>query len=286
MPELPEVETIRRQLQSQIVGRTIKAVEVLYLKVVHGMSVADFVRALKGRKVREVGRQGKLILIRLAGDETLVVHLKMTGQLLLTKQEAEPPERQGPGLPISKSTEVIFNFTDRTVLLYDDLRRFGFMKIVPTTKEAEFVQKQKLGIDFFDKLLTAQKFRELICSRGRLQIKPLLMDQSLISGIGNIYAQEACFAARVHPLRKANTLSDAEISALYKALYTIMKKAIKDRGASVDDYVDAFGRQGNFVPRLKVYGREGKSCLRCKTKLAKKSIGGRGTVFCPKCQRY
>lgn len=283
MPELPEVETIRKQLQSRIAGKTIKHVEVLYPKVVHGTlsvpknhakrggSTADFVRALKGRKVCKVGRQGKLILIRLNGNETLVVHLKMTGRLLLNGE-------------FTKSTEVIFTFTDSTVLNYDDLRRFGYMKIVPTREEARVVQKEQLGIDFFDRAHTAEKFCELIASRGGSQIKPLLLDQSLIAGVGNIYAQEACFMAKIDPLRKAGNLNERELRALYQALRSIMLRAIKGGGTSADDYRDALGKMGKFAPHLKVYGREGKPCPRCKTTLVKKFIGGRGTVFCSKCQ--
>ncbi len=271
MPELPEVETVRRQLQKSIAGKTIKSVKVVYPKVVHGMSVPIFVRVLNGRKIKEIGRQGKLVLMRLSGDETLVVHLKMTGRLLL-------------GGSVTKSTEVILTFTDRSTLHYDDVRRFGYMKLTPTAQEANVVQKEKLGVDFFDRALTAHKFKELIRSRSGSQIKPLLLDQSLIAGVGNIYAQEACFMARIHPLRKAGDLADKELTALYRALRQIMTRAIKHGGTSADDYRDAFGKEGKFAPHLKVYGREGEPCRRCKTKLLKKNIGGRGTVICPKCQ--
>ncbi|MBI4135386.1 bifunctional DNA-formamidopyrimidine glycosylase/DNA-(apurinic or apyrimidinic site) lyase [Candidatus Uhrbacteria bacterium] len=287
MPELPEVETIRRQLQKSIVGKTIKSADVLYTKVVHGLSTVNFARVLRGREVKEVGRQGKLILIRLIGDETLVVHLKMTGRLLLQSARHPEPRRdgRGEGSHTTKSTEVIFTFTDGSALHYDDLRRFGYMKVVPTAEEAKVVQKEKLGIDFFDRALTVQKFKELIRSRGGSQIKPLLLDQSLIAGVGNIYAQEACFVARVNPLRKAGDLDDKKLRALYNALRVVMLSAIKHGGTSSDDYRDAFGKMGKFAPRLKVYGRQGQPCPRCKTKLQKKSIGGRGTVFCSKCQK-
>ena len=304
MPELPEVETIRRQLQRNIVGKKIMRVEVLYPKVVHGMSTADFVRALKGRKVRGVGRQGKLILIRLSGKETLVVHLKMTGRLILmhpSPHPSPPPEAgrrgrgglstssrplgEGQGEGANESTEVIFTLSGGMILRYDDLRRFGYMKVVPTSAESKFVQKERLGIDFFSSTLTVHKFKELMRSRGGSQIKPLLLDQALVAGIGNIYAQEACFMARIDPLRKVADLTDEDLAGLYRALSTTMKSAIKYGGTSADDYRDAFGKEGKFAPRLKVYGREGKPCVRCKIKLIKKSIGGRGTVFCPKCQK-
>ena len=298
MPELPEVETIRRQLQGKIAGKTLQSVQVLYPKVVHGLSVSAFIRALEHKKIKEVGRQGKLILIRLDGNETLVTHLKMTGRLLLTppphsstiqgeegKRSPSPRVGEGGGEGVTKSTEVVFTFTNGTALRYDDLRRFGYMKVVPTSEEAKFVQKEALGIDFFDQAMTFENFRDLIRSRGGSQIKPLLLDQSLIAGIGNIYAQEGCFLARIHPLRKAGDLSEKELRALYQALGNIMRSAIKYGGTSSDDYRDAFGQMGKFATRLKVYGREGKPCLRCKTKLTKKFIGGRGTVFCQTCQR-
>jgi len=278
MPELPEVETIRRQLQSRIVGKTIKKVQVLYPKLVRDLSGADFIARLKGKRIGDVLRQGKLILIRLNGKETLVMHLKMTGRLLLTQSASFV---KSP----SSHLEAIFTFSDGSQMFYADLRRFGYMKILPTQDEAVLVEKESLGIDFFDERLTLPEFTRLIRSRGKSQIKPLLMDQTLISGIGNIYAQEACFAAKIYPLRKAETLRDAEIEDLYNALHEILNKAIQKRGSSSDAYVDAFGQQGEFVPYLKIYGREGKPCPRCKTKLQKKNIGGRGTVFCAKCQK-
>ena len=142
-----------------------------------------------------------------------------------------------------------------------------------------------MGIDFFDRALKVGKFKELIRSRRGSQIKPLLLDQSLIAGVGNIYAQEACFAARVHPLRKVSSLNDAELSLLYRALQTIMTKAIAYGGTTADDYRDAYGQSVKFAPYLKVYSREGQACPRCKTKLFKQTIGGRGTVYCGKCQK-
>src|SRR3989338_4152079 len=153
MPELPEVETIRRQLQKKIVGRTIKFVEVLYPKVVHQMSTTDFIATLKGRQVREVGLQGKLILIRLSGNETLVVHLKMTGRLFFDTIKDSPSQLKRTVLDRTKFTEVILTFTDNMVLRYDDLRRFGYMKILPTSEEAKLVHTEEMGIDFFDHTL-------------------------------------------------------------------------------------------------------------------------------------
>lgn len=273
MPELPEVETIRRQLQKHIVGKTIKAADVLYSKVIHGIKVEEFLRTLQGRKIREIGRQGKLVLIRLSGEETLVIHLKMTGRLLL-------------GGPPTKFTEVILTFSDGTILRYDDLRRFGYMKVLRTSDESRLVHKEQMGIDFFDRTLTLGKFKELLRSRRGSQIKPLLLDQSLIAGVGNIYAQEACFAAKIDPLRKVSEIPESEIGTLFRALHNIMNSAIKYGGTSSNDYRDTYGKEGKFAGHLKVYGREGKLCFRCKTKLVKMNIGGRGTVFCTKCQNH
>lgn len=275
MPELPEVETIRRQLRSRIRGKTIMRIEVRYPKVVHGLDAKEFERSLRGKNIVDIGRQGKLILIRLAGGKTLVVHLKMTGRLLLVKADAQP----------NKSTEVVCVFRDGSRMHYDDTRRFGYLKLVPTIDESRFVQKGTLGIDFFARALTSSKFAALIRSRGGSQIKPLLMDQSLISGIGNIYAQEACFAAKVHPERKVSALTDRELDALFRALGRIMRAAIVHRGSSNVDYVDAFGKKGTFVSLQRVYDRVGEPCVRCKVKLVKKAVGGRGTTFCPTCQK-
>lgn len=271
MPELPEVETIRRQLQTRLVHQMIKTVEVRYPKVVHGLSVPGFIRALKGKTIQSVGRQGKLLLLRLTGQQTLVVHLKMTGRLLWA------------GTP-SKFTEIILTFKNGQGLLYDDLRRFGYWKLLPTSAEARLVQKSKLGRDFFDRVLTLKKFKTLLRSRGNSQIKPLLMDQSLLAGLGNIYAQEGCFLAKIYPTRKVRDLTDQELTTLYQTLHSILRKAIQYGGTSVDDYRDALGKKGQFASYLKVYGRAGQSCRRCKNKLVKKNIGGRGTVFCPRCQ--
>lgn len=275
MPELPEVETIRRQLATRIVRKIIKTTEVRYPKVVRGIGVKEFERALAGKKIIGIGRQGKLILIRFVGGKTLVVHLKMTGRLLLVEKDAAP----------NKSTEAVFMFTDGTRLHYDDLRRFGYMKFVPTSEETIVAQKKHLGIDFFDRALMLAKFKELLRRRDGSQIKPLLMDQSLISGIGNIYAQEACFAAKIHPQRQVKTLTNNEFRALHQALGRIMRNAVVNRGSSADDYVDVFGERGTFVSHLKVYDHGGQPCPRCKTKLVKKSIGGRGTTLCLKCQK-
>lgn len=275
MPELPEVETIRKQLAGSIVRKKIARVTVRYPKVVHGMLPDAFERTLRGKAIVGIGRQGKLIFVRIAGGKTLVVHLKMTGRLLLVKYDAQP----------NKSTEVVFVFGDGTGLHYDDLRRFGYMKILPSAEEGRVVQKEQLGLDFFDRAMTAKKFRELVRSRNGSQIKPLLMDQSLIAGIGNIYAQEACFAAKIHPERKVSTLADRELDALFRALGRIMRTAITHRGSSNVDYLDAFGKKGTFAPLQKVYDRVGEPCVRCKVKLVKKTVGGRGTTFCPNCQK-
>ena len=284
MPELPEVETIRRQLQSRIVGKTIKAVEVLYPKVVHKMRAADFVRTLVGRKVREVGRQGKLILIRLSGEETLVVHLKMTGRLLLQSSGHPEPRRhgRGAGSHTNKSTEVILIFTDGTVLRYDDLRRFGYMRLA-TDAEVE-AALSGFGIEPFTKNFTYANFLAAIGQR-KVAIKTALLDQKKIAGIGNIYADEVCFCAKVLPMRTVASLTDSEKKKIFLCIPRILKEAIKHRGTTFRDYRDSDGRRGNYTDFLQVFDREGEKCGRCGGIVKKIKSGGRGTHFCAGCQR-
>lgn len=274
MPELPEVETIRRQLSRKIIGKTIKSVKVRYSKVVRKTSASAFRRFLVGQKIKNLGRHGKLLFIRLANSKTIVIHLKLAGRLLIEKKDTAP----------RKLTEVVFGFKNFQ-MFYDDLRRFGWMKIISTSDEAGFLEKEKLGPDFFSRGMNLKKFKEILGKRGKSKIKPTLMDQSLIAGIGNIYAQEACFTAGLHPERKISTLSKGEFSKLYNALARVMKRAVGLHGASTDAYIDAFGKKGSFVPLLKVYGREGEPCLRCKIKLKKQILAGRGTVWCSGCQK-
>jgi formamidopyrimidine-DNA glycosylase len=277
MPELPEVETIKLQLERKIKGKKIKKVEVKLAKMVRGVSVAKFKKVVRGVKISNIRRRAKLLIINLATGWSLVIHLKITGQLIYQKRP-ESGEKK-------KYAHLIYQFTDRTRLLHNDMRQFGYVKLVKTSDLEKLFVKEKFGPEPLASHFTLKKFKEILAKKPRAKIKPLLMDQTFMAGIGNIYAQEACFYARVLPTRKAGTLTAEETSRLYRGIRTILPTAIEDRGSSVDAYVDISGRQGNYEHKLKVYGRKGKKCYRCKSIIKKIKLAGRGTCFCSKCQK-
>ncbi len=275
MPELPEVETIRRQLVRAIKGKKIIKVQVLYPRVVRPLSPAQFTRRVTGAIIRAVRRRAKLILIELSNGQTMVIHLKLSGRLLLGKDQ-EPPR---------KLTELIFDLSGPLRLFYDDLRRFGFIRCLPT-KELSFYleEKEKFGLEVFSPALTVKRWTEMLEQKARQRIKPLLMDQKFLAGVGNIYAQEACFLAKIDPRRRAGSLSGLEARRLYHSLRRLLRAAIQARGTSSDGYPDLYGQEGNFWSRLKVYGRGGQPCRVCGAILKKMTLAGRGTVYCPSCQ--
>ena len=271
MPELPEVETIRLQLEDKIKNKKIKKVEVLQPRMIN-VSAREFVKRVEKSKVKDIRRRAKLLIIDLSSGYSLIIHLKLTGNLIYNQES-------------DKYTNVVFEFSDGKKLLYKDIRKFGWMKLIKTHDVSVFLEKHKFGPEPLSKEFTLEKFKEMLAKKKRSKIKPLLMDQTFLAGVGNIYSQESCFLAEVDPRRKAGSLTDREIKDLYNNLRKIMAASIKFRGSSVDTYVDLFGKEGQFVPRLKVYRKGGKKCLRCKAKLKTIKLAGRGTTFCPKCQK-
>ncbi len=271
MPELPEVETIRLQLEDKIKNKRIAKVEVLQPRMIN-VSAKEFVKRVEKSKVKGIRRRAKLLIIDLSSGYSLIIHLKLTGNLIYNQES-------------DKYTNVVFEFSGRKKLLYKDIRKFGYMKLIKTSEVPTFLDKQGFGPEPLDKSFTLEKFKEILFKKKRSKIKPLLMDQSFLAGVGNIYAQEACFYAKINPKRTAGSLTNKEIKDLYEGLRKIMAASIKFRGSSVDTYVDLFGKEGQFVPRLKIYRRSGKKCLRCKAKLKTIKLAGRGTTFCPKCQK-
>jgi len=243
MPELPEVETIRRQLQKKIVGRVIG-----------------------GRKVIGLRRRAKILIIDFENGASLIFHLKLTGQLIFN------------GKP-SQYTRKVFIFDDGSKLIFNDARKFGWWKEVKETKKIEKgFGPEPLEIDL-------ETFKNLLIKRPNAKIKPLLMDQKFIAGIGNIYSDEILYAAKVHPSRRAKTLKDKEIEQIFQNIRKILDEAIKYQGSSVEYYVDACGKKGNFVKYHKVYQKEGQKCSRCGAIIKKLKIGGRSAHFCPNCQK-
>lgn len=274
MPELPEVETIRRQLDREVKGKTIVAIEVIKSKKIN-VPAKEFVRILKDAKIAYVDRRAKMLLLNFDNGWTAVIHLIMTGRLLIKSREAIP----------TPYTLVIFTLNTGKKLFWDDIRTFGYLKLIKTENLEKFLAEQSFGPEPMPKNFTPKILKSCLRKYGRKKIKPLLLEQRCVAGIGNIYAAEILAFAGVHPLRRAESLSDKEISKIYRGLKKILALAIAARGTSADDFIDLYGRQGNFVFKLKAYGCEGERCAYCGGKIKKIVLAGRGTYFCPRHQK-
>ncbi|MBI2444055.1 MAG: bifunctional DNA-formamidopyrimidine glycosylase/DNA-(apurinic or apyrimidinic site) lyase [Candidatus Magasanikbacteria bacterium] len=290
MPELPEVETIRQDLRRKILNTKIVKVEVRASNAVGGER-AKFGRTLTGNAIREIERRGKLMVWRLErGDADLLVHLKMTGQLIYERQTDDHVEVVAGGHKLTERdfdlpnahTRVIFTFANRGKLFFNDLRRFGYLKLA-SAAEAERALS-KFGIEPLTKAFTGPAFRQALGKR-QTSVKAALMDQEKIAGIGNIYADEICFCARVRPTRRVSTLTIAEKKKLFACTPRIIQKAIQHKGTTFRDYLDTEGKQGNYTNFLRVYDQDGKPCSRCHALIKKIKSNGRGTHFCPHCQK-
>ena len=266
MPELPEVETIRRAIEKTLVGKKISAVQINNPRVIREPSPREFAKGLEGRAIAGALRKGKLLIMELSGGKFLCAHLKMTGQFVY------------PGT--GKASRVSFQFSDGTLLDFNDNRLFGELRLRDDWSTLKFVRE--LGPDPFG--ITAEEFAAMLAGK-RTKIKALLMDQKFIAGIGNLYAAEMLFAGRIGPGRPASSLSGEEAARLYRAMKDILSEAVRLKGSSVDNYVQLSGQRGGYVPQLKVYGREGKPCVGCAGTVQRTTMGGRGTYYCPACQK-
>ncbi|HVF12392.1 MAG TPA: bifunctional DNA-formamidopyrimidine glycosylase/DNA-(apurinic or apyrimidinic site) lyase [Actinomycetota bacterium] len=280
MPELPEVEVIRRDLEKEVIGRKIKKVDVRNTK--NGMRIIrrhkkrrDFEDALTGAKIVKVDRLGKYLLLGLDNQNTMIVHLGMSGQLIQCKASA----------PIENHTHVILEFTVGGHLRYVDPRTFGEMFATTKGELGEVKELQKLGLDPLEQPLTWQYFSETLSIR-KTKMKALLMDQKFICGIGNIYSDEILFLAGIRFDRNSEDLVSAEVRRLYRAIQEILQDAIRYRGTSADDeqYRDLYGNVGEYQQFLKVYQREGQPCRRCRTPIERSRFSSRSTFYCPQCQ--
>ncbi len=267
MPELPEVETIRLGLQKFLVGHTIKDIELRLPKQFHGDPSLPI-----GGKIIAARRFGKGLVIDLDNKFSLAIHVKMTGQLVFSHLP----------LVISKYTHVIFHLDNDQALLYNDMRQFGWIRVLPT--------KDVLDLPFFKNLgkeplkdLTCKDFQTLL-QKYKTPIKLLIMDQTKIAGVGNIYANDALYLAKIHPKRPAFSLENKEQKALFDAIEQVLEKGIEVGGASEWHYVDVLGGKGKYQNFFLVYRKNGKLCQRCGTIIKKIKLGGRGTFFCPSCQ--
>jgi formamidopyrimidine-DNA glycosylase len=271
VPELPEVETIVRDLARMLPGATIDRVEVLKPDLIEGEPADAFARALQGNRVGSVTRRAKNIVIDLDVDGLLLVNLGMTGRLMVTDPGDEPPLHTG----------VRMHLDDGRELRYHDVRRFG--RLWRSTREAWAEWEGGLGVEPLSDAFTTAHLRAL-ASRSRVEVKTWLMDQRRVVGVGNIYASEALFRARIDPRKPADALTDAELGRLRTGVQEVLREAIDFRGTTFLDYRDASGQRGDFALRLKVYDREGQPCTVCGAPIRRIVQAGRATFFCPRCQ--
>lgn len=271
MPELPEVETIRTDLQKVLVGEKITKIEYKIPKMLQP-SPKKFLDGVVGKEVLSFSRVAKLLLMHFKEGGTVALHLKLSGRLFI-RSKSDPEE---------KYTYVVFNFDNNLQLRFSEMRKFGYVKYVCDDNEVDVIKKG-YGPEPLTKHFTAEYLNGVLKKTTRA-IKVVIMDQKKIGGIGNIYADEALWYAKIHPERKANSLSKAEVKALFKNINLVIKQGIQDRGTTVDSYVDAYGAKGSHSQRLQVFRRDKQPCPRCGTIIKKIRVGGRGTHFCPTCQ--
>ena len=271
MPELPEVETIARTLAPGVVGRSIAGIELIFRPLVRtGRKRLD---TMRGRRIIGVCRRGKMLLIECEGGRTLVFHLKMTGQFLLA----------APSAKRDKHTRLVIRFADdKNELRFSDVRKFGFLLCLEGEPESACDELAGLGPEPLE--VGLPEFASLLKAR-RGRIKSLLLDQTRIAGIGNIYADEMLFDARIHPQTPADLLSGQAVGRLYESMKKILTQAIEASGSTIQNYRDAGGNTGSFQDSHKVYDRTGEPCVACGTPIRMRRIGGRSSHFCPKCQR-
>jgi formamidopyrimidine-DNA glycosylase len=274
MPELPEVETIKRTLEALVLNKEIKKVSVFWPKIVkHPEEVEQFQDALVGEKILEMGRRGKF-LIFYTKNYALVSHLRMEGKYGLFSASE----------PIKKHTHVIFHFTDGTELRYNDVRKFGTMHLFAKGSELGKLPLSQLGPEPFSPEFTVEFLKEKLARTNR-KIKPALLDQSTVVGLGNIYVDEALFRSNIHPERLASSLTSGEIALLQQEIIATLTEAVAKGGSTIRSYVNSQGQIGMFQLELFVYGKKAEPCPKCGTQLEKITVGGRGTHFCPACQK-
>lgn len=285
MPELPEVETIRRELAKFVLGKKIRRVDILHASAIKS-SPKTFKASLENKHIKEVDRIGKLLMFEISGGEFLLIHLKMTGQLIYKHKDFIIKGGHSLSRPTEISDKYIWvawHFTDKSNLYFNDMRKFGYVKIVGAKEKERIVAGY--GPEPLTKDFTLKKFFNILDNRNA-SIKSILLNQALIAGIGNIYADEACFMAKIFPGTPASKLSKAEKTRLFKAINAVLKKAIKYKGTTFNSFVSVRGKRGNFWDFLQVYKRDKKQCLRCAVGIiANKTIGGRSSRYCPVCQK-
>lgn len=288
MPELPEVETIRRGLQELIVGKMIETVSFDTAKSFPN-SRSDVNQFLVDANIKDIRRRAKVLLIDLSTNYTLVIHLKMTGQLVFVNNMARfgaghPNDSLIGALP-DKSTRVTFGFSDGSHLFFNDQRKFGWVRLIPTVEVPNIDFMKKVGPEPLEVDFTANEFTDRFKRRAKTTIKAALLDQTVVAGIGNIYADESLWGAKINPKRLVSTITDAEFKRLYKEVRLVMNLSIEKGGSTNRNYVNAEGKKGSYMDFARVFRREGLACPRCGTEIIKLKVAGRGTHICSNCQK-
>jgi len=268
MPELPEVETIRRGLEERILGKKVNRVEINTAKMFKEPSPKRFKEEVEGKIFKQVIRRGKYLILELSSGKKIVVHLRMTGQLIYGEKDMK--------------SRVSLLLSDGKYLNLNDRRHLGEIRLVENWEKVPGIAK--IGREPLEENFTLKVFGEMLAKK-KAKIKPLLMDQEFLAGLGNIYAQEALFKAGIHPERQAYRLKRDEVKSLFSEIRKVLREAISYRGSSLSSYVDVEGRRGSFYSRLRVYGRGGEPCVKCGTPLKFIKLAGRGTSFCLNCQK-
>jgi len=280
MPELPEVETIRIDLQEKIKDKQIKDIIVNISKIIKKPSLEEFINKIKDKKIKEIDRRGKYIIIYLDSEDKLVIHLGMTG-LLIYPYDNKITEKEIN----SKHNHLIFTFTDNTQLVFNDVRRFGKIFLVSNIDEVESIAK--LGVEPLEGYFTEEIFIQVLNKKKNSKIKSFLMKQEFITGLGNIYANEVLYRSNIHPLRLISSLNKQEVRNLYQQIKLVLVEAVKLRGSTVADeaYRDTDGEKGKFAKKLQVYARKGEPCVKCGHSIEVVRIEGRSSFICPQCQK-
>jgi formamidopyrimidine-DNA glycosylase len=287
MPELPEVETIKAGLSKLLPGKVIADVWHDWHKSFPN-APADVARFMIKATVVQVRRRAKVLIIELSSDYSLVIHLKMTGQLVYEGESrfgAGHPGKSLVGKLPDKSTRVALDFTDGSKLFFNDQRKFGWMRLIPTIQVPEIDFFMKVGPEPLDDDFTVDRFIERLMTRKNSNIKSVLLDQTVLAGVGNIYADEALFAAKIHPSSAVASIPKVKLVTLHNGLRSVLKLSIEKGGSTDKNYVDAEGRKGSYLSFAQVFRKQGQPCPRCGTDIVKIRVAGRGTHVCPRCQK-
>lgn len=272
MPELPEVETVRRGLEKLIVGRKIVSVDVRVPKMIK-TDLSAFETEILGQTFQSIGRRGKYLLLNL-DKQVIISHLRMEGKYLLFKDE----------VPENKHFHTFFGLDDGSTLVYQDVRKFGTMELMGKSQVDDYFRQRKLGPEPTEEDFDLSAFAKKLSTSKKL-IKPYLLEQTLVAGLGNIYVDEVLWAAKVHPERQANSLREDEVKRLHDETIRILQLGIEKGGSTIRTYQNALGENGSMQEYLQVYGKTGEPCPRCATPIEKIKVGGRGTHLCPACQK-